>query len=230
MDYGPDGGVYVIDWTDTGECHNYDKVHKSGRIYKVWYKEPGKTRGLPSTRNADLLTLLFDDNEWLARHACRLLQERAGANERYDERTRRREFDYGFERPNKMYRIKDSLAEAAKQRERWIKESGKGAEGIKKRLDQDIADVNLLRSDVTRDLITPSGVLRNFFQSYDRHVESYYIEKIKHVAQTSRDRGICLTIASELRRLDADERWQFVEILVGRHDLRDDQEFSLLTW
>ena len=22
--YGPDGGVYVSDWSDTGECHNYD--------------------------------------------------------------------------------------------------------------------------------------------------------------------------------------------------------------
>ena len=24
--YGPDGGVFVSDWCDTGECHNYDKV------------------------------------------------------------------------------------------------------------------------------------------------------------------------------------------------------------
>ena len=34
--YGPDGGVYVADWTDTGECHNYKVVDQTnGRIYKI---------------------------------------------------------------------------------------------------------------------------------------------------------------------------------------------------
>ena len=41
INYGPDGGVYVSDWCDTGECHNYDRVDKTnGRIYKVVYGEP----------------------------------------------------------------------------------------------------------------------------------------------------------------------------------------------
>ena len=35
LQYGPDGGVFVTDWPDTGECHNYDRVEPSGRIYKV---------------------------------------------------------------------------------------------------------------------------------------------------------------------------------------------------
>jgi putative membrane-bound dehydrogenase-like protein len=31
---GPDGNVYVIDWSDAGECHDNDGVHRtSGRIY-----------------------------------------------------------------------------------------------------------------------------------------------------------------------------------------------------
>ena len=38
INYGPDGGVYVSDWCDTGECHNYQVVDKTnGRIYKVVY-------------------------------------------------------------------------------------------------------------------------------------------------------------------------------------------------
>ena len=28
------------DWNDTGECHNYDKVHPSGRVYKVTFGQP----------------------------------------------------------------------------------------------------------------------------------------------------------------------------------------------
>ena len=41
LGYGPDGGVYVLDWSDTGECHDHDGVHRtSGRIYKVTYGKP----------------------------------------------------------------------------------------------------------------------------------------------------------------------------------------------
>jgi putative membrane-bound dehydrogenase-like protein len=38
---GPDGGVYINDWSDTGECHDHDGVHRhSGRIYKLTYGKP----------------------------------------------------------------------------------------------------------------------------------------------------------------------------------------------
>ena len=36
--YGPDGAMYVADWCDTGECHNYDVADvTNGRIVKVKY-------------------------------------------------------------------------------------------------------------------------------------------------------------------------------------------------
>lgn len=35
---GPAGGLYVADWSDTGECHERNGVHRSsGRIYKISY-------------------------------------------------------------------------------------------------------------------------------------------------------------------------------------------------
>ena len=37
---GPDGNVFVIDWSDTGECHEHTGVHRnSGRIFKISYGE-----------------------------------------------------------------------------------------------------------------------------------------------------------------------------------------------
>ena len=40
---GPDGGVFIADWSDTGECHEHDGVHRSsGRIYKITYGDPKK--------------------------------------------------------------------------------------------------------------------------------------------------------------------------------------------
>ncbi len=36
LSVGPDGNVFVIDWSDTGECHDSTGVHRtSGRIFKI---------------------------------------------------------------------------------------------------------------------------------------------------------------------------------------------------
>jgi putative membrane-bound dehydrogenase-like protein len=38
LSVGPDGDVYVIDWSDIGECHEHTGVHRtSGRIFKIEY-------------------------------------------------------------------------------------------------------------------------------------------------------------------------------------------------
>src|SRR5262249_31012262 len=77
---GPDGGVYVSDWHDTGECHNYDKVHPSGRIYKITYGKPKKVEvELAKMSDVELIKFQLHKNEWHARQARRLLQERASA-------------------------------------------------------------------------------------------------------------------------------------------------------
>jgi putative membrane-bound dehydrogenase-like protein len=51
---GPDGAVYLLDWSDTGECHDHTGVHRtSGRIYRIQYSE-GKT--VPEVSGGDPLT------------------------------------------------------------------------------------------------------------------------------------------------------------------------------
>jgi putative heme-binding domain-containing protein len=79
IDYGPDGGVYVSDWCDTGECHNYQVAHATtGRIYKVVYGQPKAWRGdLANLSDKELADLQDHRNVWQARHARRILQERA---------------------------------------------------------------------------------------------------------------------------------------------------------
>jgi putative heme-binding domain-containing protein len=78
LKYGPDGGVYVADWTDTGECHNYEVADRSnGRIYKVVYGEvKGFKEDLAKKDNAELIRIALGNNTWSVRHATRLLQER----------------------------------------------------------------------------------------------------------------------------------------------------------
>ncbi|MCA9139880.1 MAG: c-type cytochrome [Planctomycetales bacterium] len=95
---GPDGDVYVLDWSDTGECHDHTGVHRtSGRIYKVRYRGgkpaqrafakpaciagPGKLPELwrsyqaGTTSPEGLRQLLNDPNEHVRVWAIRLLTD-----------------------------------------------------------------------------------------------------------------------------------------------------------
>lgn len=42
MSPGPDGNVFVLDWSDLGECHEHTGVHRnSGRIFRIVYEGEG---------------------------------------------------------------------------------------------------------------------------------------------------------------------------------------------
>jgi len=78
---GPDGGVFVLDWSDTGECHDRSGINRtSGRIYKITYERGTKT--LPRAWDIsgfgplELLKLESAPNAWYAREATKRLQDR----------------------------------------------------------------------------------------------------------------------------------------------------------
>ena len=77
---GPDG-IYFTDWSDTGECHNYDDatIHReNGRIYQVTYGDQRrKPLDLARVTNDQLIDLLGDKDGPRANTARRILQERA---------------------------------------------------------------------------------------------------------------------------------------------------------
>jgi len=76
----PDGGVFVADWSDAGECHDFDGLHRSsGRIFKLSY---GEVRGVESvdlsrSENSELVRHQRSRNDWLARQSRRELANRA---------------------------------------------------------------------------------------------------------------------------------------------------------
>jgi hypothetical protein len=92
LQYGPDGAVYTIDWSDTQHCHNpRDEIwdRSNGRLYRVsWaatYK-PVKV-DLAAKSDAELAALHTHKSEWYVRTARRLLQERAATRPEPVERT-----------------------------------------------------------------------------------------------------------------------------------------------
>lgn len=76
---GPDGNVFVADWSDTGECHDNDGVHRtSGRIYKIVYGETKKAEPIDvaAMKDEDVAKLLESKNNWWSRTASKRLTER----------------------------------------------------------------------------------------------------------------------------------------------------------
>ncbi len=77
--YGPDGGVYVSDFSDTGECHHTRNTQKhTGRIYKITFGKPKPWKGdVGKLKISELVKMQSHPNAWFSRHARRVLQERA---------------------------------------------------------------------------------------------------------------------------------------------------------
>lgn len=84
----PDGSVLLSDWSDTGECHDHDGVHRSsGRVYRIAYHgedgsiAPAKVPAF-NLAKADMATLWRwheRPNRWWARAVRHELQQRAVA-------------------------------------------------------------------------------------------------------------------------------------------------------
>jgi putative heme-binding domain-containing protein len=81
LKYGPDGGVYLTDWSDIGECHENDadgSHRENGRIFKITYGDVKPVKvDLARQSDEELARLQVHANEWYVRTARRLLQDRA---------------------------------------------------------------------------------------------------------------------------------------------------------
>ncbi len=81
LKYGPDGSTFLIDWSDTDECHDTDSngpERHTGRLYKITYETPKPWSGdLSRLSDLELVKLQLHKNDWFVRHARRILQERA---------------------------------------------------------------------------------------------------------------------------------------------------------
>jgi putative membrane-bound dehydrogenase-like protein len=72
ISYGPDGGVFISDWTDTGDYHNRTGSNRlSGRIFKITYGDAkaSGTSDLTRLTVPQLVALNTHANEWFPRMA-----------------------------------------------------------------------------------------------------------------------------------------------------------------
>lgn len=67
---GPDGSAFILDYSDTGECHESTGIHRSsGRIFKISHGEPAKPdlRDLAGVTAEGVGRLLEHPNAWYFR-------------------------------------------------------------------------------------------------------------------------------------------------------------------
>ncbi|MEE2947239.1 MAG: PVC-type heme-binding CxxCH protein [Verrucomicrobiota bacterium] len=208
LGYGPDGGVFVLDWSDIGECHENDGIHRtSGRIFKVSYgKTKPLTRDLAKLSSLDLANLQTHPNEWHARMARRVLQERAVAGEDLGQARKKlfRLYSGSKSVPNRL-RAMWSLHITGDLKEEWLLEQSRDeSEHIR------VWSIKLLTDD---------GQVSD--QALGRFVE---------MAKADLAGLVQLHLASTLRLLPLAKRWALATPLVSHKYYADDPVLPLMIW
>ncbi len=213
VQYGPDGGVYVSDWSDTGECHNYVDVDRgNGRIYKVTYGTPTrKPTDLAGLRDADLVSLMFTaKNEWVVNHTRRLLAERA-ATERLDAQALAPLQSIVF---NPNAESKSKTLERLRSLWTLYACSAIGQASLGKLT---LDDSDQVRAWAIR-LIADGNI--------DKSSLDFFIDR----ARNDPSPVVRLALASTLQRLPIADRWEIAKGLVGHAEDASDKNLPLMIW
>ena len=225
---GPDGGVWLIDWSDTGECHERDAHgahHDSGRIFKITYGTPKRVTGLPlsAASNEELVRRQLHENDWHVRTARRLLQERsaAGADMTEVARQLRAMFREQEDVRRKLRALWTLYAIGQADRDFLAEQLNHESDQVRLwavRLLVDRAplpDALPKLADLPADEVLPSpAVLKRFAE----------------MAAMDPSAQVRLELASALQRLPLEQRWPIAEALVTHEEDADDPNLPLLIW
>lgn len=204
--YGPDGGVFVSDWTDTGECHNYEVADRTnGRIFKVTYGKPQLWRtDLAKMSDAELVAQVLHKNQWVARHARRLLQERVATGRKVDPAPARK-------------LLTDAKVDVEALAAVWTLNV------------IDAADEALL----LKLMDSPHDVVRGWaiqLELEDRQASPAVLSKLAKLADDDPSSWVRLHLAAGLQRLELADRWSIASALAGHAVDAGDTNLVLMLW
>jgi putative membrane-bound dehydrogenase-like protein len=209
LKYGPDGGVYLSDWSDVGECHDTNSVHRtSGRIYKITYGTTKSVKDLDLWKCSDLELAEYQlhGNDWYVRQARRLLQERRAAG---------RDLSAAHGALRKI--LAENPEIPRKLRALWALYSSGGLP------ENDLVSLlghenEHLRSWAVRLLVD------------DRNPPAAASEKFASMAAHDPSSLVRLFLASALQRMPLGARWPVVEALAQHAEDADDPGLPLMIW
>ena len=209
LKYGPDGGVYLIDWSDTGECHEADAdgAHReNGRIYKVTYGAPRPTRvDLSRADDATLVQYQNHKNDWYVRTARRVLQERAAAGQ-----------DLSEARDALWRQFEDQADPTRKLRALWALHVIGGA-----------SEDKLIRLLMHDNEVVRAWAVRLLSEQTPSQIT---LEKLATLAAGESSAAVRLALASALQRIPVAERWSIASHLLTHGEDTSDPYIPLLLW
>ena len=194
---GPDGNVYLLDWYDKQICHTTNDIwdRTNGRIYKISYKDakPVKSFDLSKATWAELVKYQEHENDWYARTARRIMQERVSRDPKAAAEARAELTKIASGHKN----------EATRLRALWALSASGGVPLIQgDQTDQELTWWVRLRADERDDPQALAGLCR-------------VIAKDASSPITRR------AITSVLLGLPAEDRWTTLDILVHSDDAND---------
>ncbi len=209
LTYGPDGGVYVLDWSDIGECHDNDGVHRtSGRIYKIVHTDAKKPADPGNLSCRKLLELAVGPNEWWSRRARVTLQTHFESQHGSDpELTDKILFDLFAKAKDVSTKLRcmwlaNSLGLST---EAWLTEQlGSSEEYVR------VWAVRLL-GDIP-ELSTAAS------------------ERLTKLAGQEKSGLVQLYLASTMQRLPSESRWGIANALATKSEFATDPQLPLLIW
>jgi putative membrane-bound dehydrogenase-like protein len=214
---GPDGGVYVSDWSDAGECHDNDGIHRdSGRIYKITYGDGSQPEFADLTTLSDDLTTLSDGqlvelqkhkNAWYPRQARTILQGRALAGHN---------MDLAKTATLKLY--SSTVDATIRLRALWCMHA-MGETSVKWLTQQ-------LQQDDEHLRVWAIKLLSDAEQLCGKESRS----AILSAAENDRSGLVLLYLASGLQQLPLTDRWSLAERLARREEFSDDPVYPKILW
>ncbi|MDB6057663.1 MAG: putative rane-bound dehydrogenase [Verrucomicrobiales bacterium] len=209
LETGPEGAVYMIDWYDKNQCHHNDpKGHDktNGRIFRVSYGDP-KYQAIDLQKNTDdeLVTLLAHPNDWLAKHARRILQERATSRV-LDANAREH-----------LLELLNAKNGTSQLRALWtLHDTG-----------------NLDEAQALKVMRKSDPYLRAWaiqFVTEDKKPSHEILQQMAQMAKQDKSPVVRLYLASAVRRLDVQDRWDIVKGLFTHGEDSDDHNLPLMVW
>lgn len=213
---GPDGGVFIADWSDTGECHDHDGVHRtSGRIYKLTHGQPKRVSAidLASMTSNELVNQQLQTNVWWPRQARRVLAERAAKNVHEPEIVAARQLA--------MKLIKSDIKREQRLRLMEALYAMGGSKG------------DLLDRAVFTDEHENATRLKLLIETTltDEAGGHLFLEQLlKQTAKSDPSGLVQLYVASAVQRLPVDSRWAVTEELITKSEFANDRMFPLMVW
>lgn len=212
---GPDGALYGLDWSDTGECHDHTGVHRtSGRIYRFSYGEVG----VPKSWRAS-----FKNYSWL----------RSNVNGRvgFQLRKLRTEPFLAYTGPPLPHPFLEGLNEIEQLRTMWFLYGMQSLhrDWLVKLLDEQgehvrVWAIRLLTDEWAIDSVY--GPMEHRKVKSDPELRDRFVE----MAKGDKSGLVRLALASTLQRIALEDRVLLASALAGRGEDAKDHNLPKLVW